>query len=259
MSLRGYCMQTLLAICLALPGVILAEENYLDARYHPLHYKPAIDSATDDQCLACHAEILQREVRGISPAGLKAEDSLAWYQTLSTFGGAQDTFHRSHLAGDYAKQVMDLKCTTCHQGNDPREETANSSADGDSTLVQRKMVDPDICLMCHGQFGYEKMGLPGDWYQYAEIFGNNCLTCHVAIRTTRHEVNFLRPDNIEKLGAENADVCFGCHGGRAWYRISYPYPRHAWPGMASDVPDWAKGRPTESQPRFQIPQKAAAK
>lgn len=259
MRLRGYCMQILLAICLVLPGIIFAEDNYLDARYHPLHFKPAIETAKDDQCLACHAEILQREVRATSPAGLKAGDSLAWYQTLSTYSGEQDTFHRRHLVGAYAGQVMDLKCITCHQGNDPREETAHSSADGDGTLVQRKMVDPNTCLMCHGQMDYQKMGLPSPWSQSASLFSDNCLTCHVAIRTHRHQVNFLKPDSIEKLGAENADVCYGCHGGRAWYRIAYPYPRHAWPGMGPIVPDWAKDRPTESQPRFQVPQKTAAK
>lgn len=259
MKLRGYCMQILALVCLTLPGLVVAEENYLDARYDPIHFKPAIDSATDEQCLACHQEILQREVRQTSPAGIKAQDALAWYQTLSTYNGDQDTFHHRHLTGDYAKQVMQLRCNTCHQGNDPREETANSSADGSSALTQRKMVDPNTCLMCHGQMPYQQMGLPTPWNESAAMFGNSCLTCHVGIRTNRHQVNFLQPDNIEKLGAQNADVCYGCHGGRAWYRISYPYPRHTWPGMGPNVPDWAKNRPTESQPRFQIPQKTSAK
>jgi len=259
MRLHGYFVQTLVAMLLTFSLDVCAEENYLDARYDPIHFKPAIDSASDEQCLACHAEILQRALRESSPAGLKTEDSLAWYQTLSTYDGPQETFHRRHLLGSYAKQVMDLKCVTCHQGNDPRDETANSSADGDSTLTQRKMVDPNTCLMCHGQFSYQKMGLPGPWHETAGIFNNSCLTCHVAIRTNRHQVNYLKPDNIEKLGAENADVCYGCHGGRAWYRIAYPYPRHAWPGMGPIVPDWAKNRPSESPLRFQIPQKTSAK
>ena len=34
--------------------------------------------------------------------------------------------------------------------------------------------------------------------------------------------------------------------------ISYPYPRHAWPGMPPEVPDWAKDRPTESEARFRL-------
>lgn len=259
MRLPGYGGRLLALIGLGLSGLAMAEANYLDARYHPLHFKPAIDNATDEQCLACHAEIVQQQVRETSPAGVSAADSLAWYQTLSTYNGKQETFHRAHLTGDYAKQVMQLRCTTCHQGNDPREETAGSSATGSGALVQRKMVDPDVCLMCHGQFEYTNMGLPGHWNQFAETFGNNCLTCHVAIRTQRHQVNFLRPENIEKLGADNADVCFGCHGGRAWYRIAYPYARNAWPGMGPLVPEWAKDRPTLSKPRFRLPQKTSAK
>ena len=55
---------------------------------------------------------------------------------------------------------------------------------------------------------------------------------------------------IEAAGQQNADTCYGCHGGRQWYRISYKYPRHPWPGMPTDLPDWAKGRPTESDARF---------
>lgn len=243
--LQGVAVVTLLT-----GGAAKAGEDYLAAKWDPIHFKPAINQATDAQCLKCHKEILDRKVRAASPAGVKASEALAWYQTLDTYKGDQETFHRRHLLGDYAKQVMDLKCNTCHQGNDPREETANSSATGDSTLTQRKMVDPNICLMCHGQFPAQYMGIPGGWRQSGKLFNNTCLTCHASIRTHRHRVNFLKPQNIEKLGAKDSDVCFGCHGGRAWYRISYPYPRHAWKGMAPQVPDWAKGRPTESQPRF---------
>ena len=55
---------------------------------------------------------------------------------------------------------------------------------------------------------------------------------------------------IEEAGAKNGDICFGCHGGRAWYRTHFPYPRHAWQGMPAEIPDWAKGRPTASDVRF---------
>lgn len=226
--------------------------TYHDAKWHPLHFKPAAETATDDQCLACHAEVLENSVREESPAGLKATDAMAWYETLDTYEGEQQTFHRRHLVTDYARQVMDLKCNTCHQGNDPREETAMSHADADPTLTQRKHVDPNICLMCHGQFPYQNMGVPGPWLQTGDAFQNNCLLCHAAFRTNRHNVNFLKAQAIEDLAKDKQDVCFGCHGGRPWYRISYPYPRHAWPGMAKDVPEWAKGRSTESDPRFLI-------
>ena len=226
------------------------ELSYQAARWDPLHFKPAIDSATDAQCLACHREVLDRRVSPVSLAGVRAEDALAWYQTLDTYSGEQDTFHRRHLVSDFAKQVMQLRCNTCHQGNDPRDETANSSADGQPHLIQRKHVDPDTCLMCHGQFNYAVMGVPGKWSEHGKIFGDNCLTCHQAIRTRRHEVDFLKPDAIEEAGRQSSDACYGCHGGRAWYRTYYPYARHPWPGDGGLVPEWAKDRPTSSNPRF---------
>lgn len=107
----------------------------------PIHFKPAIDSATDAQCLACHEEVLQQRVREVSPAGVRSDQALAWYQTLSTYEGEQETFHRRHIVTPYAERVMQLRCNTCHQGNDPREETANSSATGNAGLTQRKQVD----------------------------------------------------------------------------------------------------------------------
>ncbi|QLQ32360.1 MAG: hypothetical protein HZT40_13050 [Candidatus Thiothrix singaporensis] len=60
------------------------------------------------------------------------------------------------------------------------------------------------------------------WHDSGAAFQNNCLLCHAAIRTNRHKVNFLKADAIEKEGAADSDTCFGCHGGRAWYRISFP-------------------------------------
>jgi nitrate/TMAO reductase-like tetraheme cytochrome c subunit len=227
--------------------------DYTRAKWDPIHFKPAIEQAKDADCLVCHQEVLKPSVSAKSPAGVTASEAMAWYQTLDTYKGEQDTFHRRHLVTDYAKQVMDLKCNTCHQGNDPREETANSSATGDPTLTQRKHVDPNICLMCHGKHNGVIMGVPaGDWREVGSIFNFNCLTCHAAIRTNRHQVNFLKPKAIEEAAAADPDVCFGCHGGRAWYRIEFPYPRNAWPGGGDVVPDWAKARPAKSEPRFLI-------
>jgi hypothetical protein len=84
------------------------------------------------------------------------------------------------------------------------------------------------------------------------MFQNNCLICHAAIRTNRHNVSYLNAERIEELGKVSSDSCYGCHGGRAWYRISYPYARNAWEGMTPEVPDWAKARPTQSEARFRI-------
>ncbi len=244
----------LLGLCLSMGVARTAERpSYEQARWGPVHFKPAIETAADEQCLSCHQEVLDRRVREQTPAGVETSEALAWYQTLDTYQGEQDTFHRRHLVSEFATSVMDLKCNTCHQGNDPREEAAGSAADSDNALIQRKHVDPMICVMCHGQHNATIMGVPpGDWRETGKFFNNDCLTCHNGIRTHRHRVNFLKADAIEAAAKENPDVCFGCHGGRAWYRIAYPYPRHTWAGAAQEVPAWAKNRPTESEARFRI-------
>lgn len=238
--------------------------DYSAAKWHPIHFKPQIDRATDAECLACHSEILTSKVRPTSPAGVKAQTAIAWYQTLDTYAGGQEDFHVRHLSTPLAKQVMNLKCTFCHQGNDPREEAAGSSATttsattGGTTL--RKMANPsNTCLLCHGQFPAANMGLEGKWPELREGMEsaetpNGCLTCHAEqFRTVRHQVNYLKADAIEAAAKTSADLCYGCHGGRSWYRTSYPYPRHPWPGMdTSSVPDWAKARSPQSRPEHLV-------
>jgi nitrate/TMAO reductase-like tetraheme cytochrome c subunit len=231
--------------------------DYLRAVYSPLHFKPAIAQASDEQCLACHKEVLDSRVREASSAGLKAAGAKAWYQLTPTYAGEQDTFHRRHLVTPLAKELMNLKCTTCHQGHDPREEAPGASAtspqQGTADFALRKQVNPETtCLKCHGQMNWQVMGLPSAWPQAKEAFQNNCLLCHSAIRTNRHQVTYLNAEKIEAAGATGGDSCYGCHGGRAWYRINYPYARNPWPGMAPETPDWAKGRPTQSEARFQL-------
>ena len=232
--------------------------DHLRATYDPIHFRPAIEQASDAQCLACHREVLEDKVREASPAGVKAATNKAWYQQLSTYAGEQDSFHRRHLVSPLARELMSLSCTTCHQGNDPREEAPGSSATGiaqsTTDITLRKHVNVETtCLKCHGQMPIQLMGLPSPWPESKEMFGNSCLSCHAAIRTNRHQVSYLKAEAIEAAGARNADSCYGCHGGRAWYRISYPYPRHAWAGMPPEVPDWARERPTQSESRFELP------
>ena len=235
----------------------LGGADHLRATYDPIHFQPAIATATDAQCLACHREVLDDRVREMSPAGVRASARKAWYQQLSTYQGEQDTFHRRHLVTPLARELMDLRCNTCHQGHDPRDEAPGTSATAaprettDFTL--RKQVNVETtCLKCHGQLPVALMGLPGPWPDSKAAFGDSCLTCHATIRTTRHQVSYLKAAAIEAAGEKNTDVCYGCHGGRAWYRLSYPYSRHAWPGMPPEVPDWANGRPTESEARFRV-------
>jgi nitrate/TMAO reductase-like tetraheme cytochrome c subunit len=249
----GVGLMALLWMTLAFANDAEAKKSYLAAKWNPIHFKPAIDRAEDKDCLTCHAEVLTPSVREYAPAGVQAGKSMAWYQTLDTYSGDQDTLHRRHMSTDYAKRVMNMRCNTCHQGHDPRAEAPGSSATSQpSGYNLRKLVDTNTCLMCHGKFNYEVMGLPGPWSQYGETFANNCLLCHDNIRTSRHKVNFLKPAEIEAAGKESADSCYGCHGGRAWYRINFPYPRHAWKGMDKEIPEWAKNRPTQSDPRFLI-------
>lgn len=225
------------------------------ARYDPIHFKPAIDTARDEQCLQCHGEVLKPSVRSASPSGVRAETASAWYQQTSTYKGAQDTFHRRHRETELARGLMKLSCNTCHQGHDPRDEHPQTSATSqrDGGFDFRKLVSAQTCLKCHGQMNYQVMGLPEPWVKSREMFQNNCMLCHAAIRTQRHQVSYLNAEAIEQAGASNGDSCYGCHGGRSWYRIPYPYARNAWPGMDPAVPDWARHRPTQSEARFRLP------
>lgn len=222
--------------------------DYQRAAYSPLHFKPDATRAADAQCLACHGEILADAVRG--------DAGPAPYQRLTTYRGAQETFHRRHLVTPFARQVMDLRCNTCHRGHDVREEAQGSSATAaaqdDAAFTLRKQVNPETtCLKCHGQMPWRNMNLTGPWPEVRQSYGNSCqANCHDRIRTVRHQVSYLKAAAIEAAGSADADVCYGCHGGRAWYRISYPYPRHAWPGMPGTRPAWAAGRPTASEPEF---------
>lgn len=245
---------TAVALCCYAVAGLAADTDYEDARWNPIHFKPAIDKATNEQCLSCHAEVISRRVKSESPAGVKSENAQAWYQTLDVYAGEQDTFHRRHLVTPLAQELMDLQCNFCHQGNDPREEAVTPPAHEAPTHTLRKTVNPEeTCLRCHGQMNYTVMGLPKPWPDIRDGMNNDCLSCHVTFRTNRHQVNYLKADAIESAAKEKGgDVCYGCHGGRAWYRIGYPYPRHEWPTMAPGVPDWAKDRPTESDERFRI-------
>ena len=253
------------AAALAQRGGIVGTWGYIGAIWNPQHFPPAIDRAKDKECLACHKEILTAKPRKKSPAGVPASKTIAWYQTLDTYEGEQMTFHARHLTSEYAKQVMNLSCTFCHQGHDPRDEAPGTHANNQNhsgRFTLRKTVNPSkTCLRCHGSYPYQLMDLPGPWHEIRADFEsaeepNGCLTCHRELfRTVRHQVTYLKAGNIEKLAKKSSDVCYGCHGGRAWYRISYPYPRHAWPSMKDNVPETpegAKKRPTESEPRYQL-------
>ncbi len=268
---NGSAIKGLIIVCAVLGAALIgdpsvaADSQYNAARWDPIHFKPLIDTATDEQCLACHRDVIERRVLERSPAGVTAAQSLAWYQTLDSYAGEQETFHRRHIVTPLATDLMNLKCNFCHQGNDPREEAPGSSATAapagsDAGFALRKLVNPEeSCLLCHGRFPYELMdGVEGPWHEVRgdledEETPNACLTCHEELfRTVRHQVNYLKAEAIEQASESSSDVCYGCHGGRAWFRISYPYPRHPWPDMPEETPEWAKDRPTSSDPRYLV-------
>lgn len=245
-----------------------ADISYDEARWHKIHNAPEIDKASDADCLQCHSEILSRKVRPSSPAGVKTADTLAWYQTLDTYEGDQQTFHWRHMSSPLAKKVMKLDCVFCHQGNDLREESPAYEAPATKApFTLRKMVSPEeTCLRCHGRFPYENMegledtwsAVRGDWED--EDIPNGCYGCHdpeYGFRSNRHRVTYLNAEAIEEAAQSSSDVCYGCHGGRAWYRNSYPYPRNPWPDMPEetpeDTPEWARSRSTQSGARFRLP------
>ncbi|WP_083392787.1 c-type cytochrome [Rhodobacter xanthinilyticus] len=250
--------------------------SYDEARYHPIHFPKNIETASNAECLVCHQEINDAKPRAESPAGVQAETSLAWYQTLDTYSGPQADLHWRHLQSDFAQEVMNLQCNFCHQGNDPREESPDMmpgrpffSASASPEFTNRKMVNPETtCLRCHGAMPdpVEIMGLGGPWHEVRgdmedptdPATANGCLSCHGELfRTNRHNVTYLNAANIEELAKEvSSDTCYGCHGGRAWYRISYPYARHPWPGMDPETPAWAADRPTASDEKYRLPETA---
>lgn len=248
---KGAKKELLAVSSLSTPKFIFQEDESSHPRWNAIHFKPAIDQATNQQCLVCHADVLERNVLKTSPAGVKSSEALAWYQTLETYEGEQQTFHQRHLTSKTAKELMDLKCSTCHQGHDPGVEISYLTQSEQVKQPINTLVETNICLMCHGKFDSTTMpGVAGDWVQVRDTFGGSCMVCHTIFRTKRHQVNYLNPVAIEKAGHSNSDSCYGCHGGRSWYSVAYSYPRHKWLGMGLAVPDWAKNRPLVSKPRF---------
>ena len=80
-----------------------------------MHFPPAICEASKEECLVCHKESLDRELRDAAPAGVAVGDTIAWHQTLDTHFGDQQSFHYRHLESDHAKAMMNLECTFCHK------------------------------------------------------------------------------------------------------------------------------------------------
>lgn len=260
----------------ALEAEVDAGIDYERARYHPIHFAPLVSGASNAECLVCHQEILDHKPRAQSPAGVPVEDSIAWYQTLDTYMDDQASFHWRHLESDFSKMVMNLECNFCHKGNDPREESPDMlrirdafTAPETPEFTLRKMVNPsETCLLCHGAMPdpEEIMGLSGPWHEVRADMEwpeapNGCLSCHAeSFRTARHNVSYLKAHSIEEIArVGSSDTCYGCHGGRAWYRISYPYARTPWPEMfEEETPAWAEGRATQALEDYLLPEPQVA-
>jgi hypothetical protein len=222
------------AVCLACPSVQAGEampiapldeafdgrdgEWKSNARRTPVHFPPLASRTDDSVCLACHWDQIFESPRVAAPAGLLREDAGAWYQELSTYAGRQESFHWRHYSGDYARDVLRLRCNTCHHGHDPLEQAALSESG--ETVALRKRVNPMLCLKCHGRFPDHDPLITLPWEEARRDFDGNCLVCHAADAARRHQARFLARERIERRAAESSDVCYGCHGGRAWYRVS---------------------------------------
>ena len=83
--------------------------DYEAARFHPLHFPPESLTASNEECLVCHAEILTHRPGEESLAGVPRSASIAWYQTLDTFSGGQESFHHRHVLSDFAQLTMNLR------------------------------------------------------------------------------------------------------------------------------------------------------
>ena len=178
---------------------------------------PEGDSA-DGRCRACHGQLLVAP-RAESPAGLSSEIGKAPYQRLNTYAGGQENFHSRHRSGQYALQVMRFQCQDCHPGRDPRL-PALFRDDPRHPQMLRKKVDPVLCVNCHGRFPDHRAAFVGPWEQARAYFDGNCMVCHAADVGRRHASPLLVREAIERLGRNAGDVCYGCHGGRAWYAVS---------------------------------------
>ena len=121
--------------------------------------------------------------------------------------------------------------------------------------VPRSFLQPGKRLKLAPQdlyaFGLDRGGIDERWFASTTPAANENREPDEGLSYIFHGSTRVKLiDAIEEMGSKGSDVCYGCHGGRSWYRISYPYPRHAWPTMSPSAPDWAKDRATTSDARF---------
>jgi hypothetical protein len=189
----------------------LADEGgkLLRASYSPLHFKPAIDTATDAQCLACHKEVLEDKPRVASPAGVRAADSIAWYQRTSTYSGEQDSFP-SPAPGDADGAGLDEPALHhLPSGPGPARGSAGLLGDGDapdrspaSPCASRSIRKPPASSATASFRPRRSWACPARGPRSRTCSRTTAWRCHAAIRTNRHQVSYLNADAIEAAARE---------------------------------------------------------
>jgi hypothetical protein len=222
----------LAAIAMAHPAVAAPAVDYQRARFDPIHFQPAIAQASDAQCLACHEEVLKPSMREQSPAGVKAATT-AWYQQTNTYQGAQETFHRRHLSTPLARSLMDLRCNTCHEGHDQRDEHPLSSA-----TSQRNGGFPAQARESRNHLPQvpwpDELQRDGPARALAQEQGDVPEQLPAVPRGDphhRHQVNYLKAEAIEAAATGNAATCATAATAAA-PGIASPTPIRATPGKA---------------------------
>lgn len=189
---------------------------YERARLSDVHIDSAKKGIQDSACLACHQEIFDAEgavLAAIDPA-IDLSKLKPWYQDVTTYQGPQLRFHYRHLKTPLATSIMDLSCVFCHENTEVRATYPGEDSGGSF----RKQVSGETCLLCHGQFPQaHRMSWPA---LQTAVGGQDCLACHNAetLRNVVKKVDYLQADKIVAQGQDNAALCYGCHGGRAWYQ-----------------------------------------
>jgi hypothetical protein len=210
------------AALLVVGGTSVAEVDPEYERHRRLwersHFPPGEDSL-DGRCLGCHADVLEQAPRRAMPAGALPEGLLPPYQRLATYDGGQASFHWRHRRSSYAQSVMRMRCQSCHRGRDPRLPEVHRH-EREFPVALRKRVHPNLCVNCHGRFPDHRAAFDGDWPAVRQRFDGNCLVCHEGDSARRHHNPLLDREAVEAQARDSGDVCYGCHGGRAWYRVS---------------------------------------
>jgi hypothetical protein len=215
----------------------------LRASYSPLHFKPAIESATDAQCLACHKEVLDDNPALASPAGLRAADSLAWYQQTEHLQRRAGQLP-SPPSGDADGEAVD-EPQLHHLPPGPGPARRSPGLLGDGNAANR-------CRIHAAQAGQSRDDLPqvprpvsrqGDHGpagavagEAKDMFQNDCLGCHArsALRATRSATSMPRRSRRRRArprrrsrAATSATAATAAAPG-----IGSPTPMRAIPGPA---------------------------